>query len=787
VNASAPTAEPFAAQLRQLRERSGLTQEELAERAGLTPHAVSALERGARTRPYPHTVRSLADALGLDDDTRAGLIAAIPRRASSAPAEAAPTAHSARTLPVPTTALIGRSLELDAVAALLTDPGVRLVTLTGVGGVGKTRLALAAAARVAPAFSAVVWVPLAALDDPRLVLPAVGHALGLSGVEGPDVLGVVSAGLATGRTLLVVDNLEHLLDAASDLAVLLESCPSVTILASSRAALRVRGEREHAVPPLDVPRDGGVDPEAVLASPAGALLAERAQAVSPSFAVTPGNAGAVAGLCTRLAGIPLALELAAAKVRLLEPAALLDRLDTALSSGGARDLPARQRTMRATLDWSYDLLDDAEQRLFRRLAVFAGGFTLEAAEAVAEPGTDVLGVLERLVEHSLVQVGSDEDGARYGLLEPVLQYARMRLGEGEQAAAARSAHARYYLQLAKASVPDYRSERAVAALARSDREQANWTAALEHGLAAGEAELTARLCWALWLYWWLRGTPTVGRRFAERALQHDLSPYARARAALTLSAMAFAQGDLTGSAPGWEIALATGRATGDVPAQAHGVAGVGLVALAGGDLDAAERAFTEAIPLAAASDDELWLWRLAHIWLGTIRVLRGVPEQALPLVETALTSARARGDRLAIYIGLFTAAQAAIALGDVDAARRQLREGVSLSVETGDAANLVYVLEALAVVEHAQRQHRRVAVLLGAAQALRESTGGNVYGYYQPDDALREAAANAARAALGLDAYDDAVDQGRSLDLARAASFALSDRAKPPRGLLRLA
>jgi predicted ATPase/transcriptional regulator with XRE-family HTH domain len=403
----------FASLLRRHREQAGLTQEELADRAGLTPHAVSALERGARTRPYPHTVRSLADALRLDDDARAALLASVPRRASSAPAEAAPTAHTARTLPAPATALLGREAELDAVVALLDDPSVRLVTLTGLGGVGKTRLALAVAARVGSAFpGGVVWVPLAALDDPALVLPAVGHALGASGAEGPDVLGAVSAGLSGGRTLLVVDNLEHLLAAAPDVGALLEACPEVTVLASSRAALRVRGEHEHAVAPLPVPRTA--DLEALAASPAVALLLERARAVSPSFAVTAANAEAVAGLCTRLAGIPLALELAAAKVRLLDPAALLARLDTALASGGARDLPARQRTMRATLDWSHDLLEPAEQRLFARLGVFGGGFTLEAAEAVAEPGDDVVELLSALVEHSLVQVGADDDGRGTG-------------------------------------------------------------------------------------------------------------------------------------------------------------------------------------------------------------------------------------------------------------------------------------------------------------------------------------------------------------------------------------
>ena len=780
---ASPPASTFAHLLRTLRERAGFTQEELADRAGLTPHAISALERGARTRPYPHTVRALAEGLALDDEEQARLRAAIPRRqAAGAATDAAPPVLSGlrpNPLPMPPTALLGREEEVGVLTRQLTG-GVRLLTLTGVGGVGKSRLAIEVSGRAAARFAdGAAWVPLAAVSDPSLVVPTIGRAVGLSGVEGLDTTEVVAGALRHVRLLLVVDNLEHLLDALADLGQLLENCPGVVVLATSRAALRLRGEHEHPVQPLAVPRPTA-GARGVAESPAGALFVARAQAVAPSFGVDQCNAADVAQVCARLAGIPLALELAAAKVRVLTPAALVDRLDTVMTSGGQRDLPSRQRTLAATLDWSYELLGEEEQRLFRLLGVFTGGFTLEAAEAVADG--HVLDALENLVAQSLVGVRAD---GRYTLLEPVLQYARGKLGEGAQAREARLRHARYFLELAERNVPAYRRAAAVAALALTAQEQGNVEAALEATLALGEGELTGRMCYALWLDWWLRGALLTGRRFAERALQTDLTPRTRVGALLTRSAMTFAQGDLEASRPGWTEAREIAEAVDDLAGRAHGHAGEGLMAIATGDLDAAERGFRASIELSARGlDDDRWLWTLCHVWLGTVTLLRGSPEDALALVDIALAAARERGDRLATYIGLFTAAQAAIALGDADRARSQLEEGVRLSQETGDLANLAYVLDALAVVESSSGRPRRVAVLLGAAQALRETVGATVYGYYQPDIALRDAAAAAAQAALGQDGFDDAVDEGRALEPDQAAALALTSG---PGGHLRLA
>ena len=372
----------FGARLRQLREAAGLTQEELAGRARLTRNAISALERGERKRPYPHTVRSLADALGLTEEERATLVAAVPRQDGVPPIDQVARLES--TLPLPPTPLVGREQALREVTGLLSRPEVRLLTLTGVGGVGKTRLALEVARESAELFpDGVAFVALAPLSDPALLVSTVAHSLGLREAEGQTRREVLHTYLREKRFLLVLDNFEYLLEAAPEVSMLVESCWNLVVLVTSRAPLRIRGEQEYPVSPLALPASTlAPTPQEVLGSPSGRLFVEHIRAASPAFELTEDNAATVAAICWRLAGLPLALELAAAKVRFLSLPHLLARLDRALSAGGARDLPPRQQTMRATLDWSHDLLTQEEKALFRRLSVFAGSFTLEVAEAV---------------------------------------------------------------------------------------------------------------------------------------------------------------------------------------------------------------------------------------------------------------------------------------------------------------------------------------------------------------------------------------------------------------------
>ncbi|MDQ4128173.1 MAG: helix-turn-helix domain-containing protein, partial [Actinomycetota bacterium] len=372
----------FGARLRMLREAAELTQEELAERSGLTRKAISVLERGERKRPYPHTVRSLADALDLSERDRASLFEAVPKRGTAT--SAAPATSPEPDLPVPPTPLLGRERELGEIRAFLRE--VRLLTLTGVGGVGKTRLALGAARASLAAGTfpeGVVFVGLASLGDASLVIPTVARSLGVREVGSQPPLEALRAHLRGKRLLLVLDNFEHVAEATPMVAALIEGCENLTVLVTSRAPLRVRGEQEYPVEPLGLPASTrSVGAEEVMGSPSGRLFVERARATSPTFELGAQNAEVVAAICWRLAGLPLALELAAANARHLNPEALLSRLDRTLSTGGGRDLPARQRTMRASLQWSHDLLDEPEKELFRRLSVFAGGFTVDAAEEV---------------------------------------------------------------------------------------------------------------------------------------------------------------------------------------------------------------------------------------------------------------------------------------------------------------------------------------------------------------------------------------------------------------------
>lgn len=763
-------ASTLASLLRALREGAGLSQEELAERAGLSPHAISALERGTRTRPYPHTLRSLATALDLTEDQRARLLAAVPARSARQSAARTPS-RAPRDLPTPATPLVGRDDDVARVGDLLRTS--RLVTLSGLGGVGKTRLALAAATAVRQRYAdGVRLVELAPLLEAGQVLPAVADAVDAPRDPTRPVADDVVERLRGQHLLLVLDNAEHVLGAAPEVAALVEALPDLTVLTTSRAPLKVRGETEYAVEPLEVHDLPDGSP-----SPAARLLLDRAQRVAPGWGADPTEAAAVAATCERLAGLPLALELAAARSRLLDPAALLERLDTALQAG-PRDLPPRQRTIRATLDWSHGLLDEDGRRLLRLLGVFVGGTTLADLEAVASRAgagpADVVGSLESLVEHSLVVA---EPTGRVRLLEPVAQYARALLREtGEWDDAAR-AHAEHYLSVAAENSSSYKYGGQVEALGRIDLEHANLTAGAERSLAQGDVVTPAWMAWELWLYWWLRGHHDHGRRFAEGVLRHSdrLPSLAHSRAALAAATMAFAMDDVAAAGTWWTRAHE--QAGDDQVSLSNAVAGHGLVALVDGDLAAARAWFVQAIVHAEAAGDEVeWTWALAHIWLGTVALLSGDPDEAVRLVDEGLQSARRREDRLTSYIALYNLFQVEVGRGDHEAARRHLEEGTRLSLETGDQANLAYLLDAGAVLGAASGQHARVPLLLGAAQAIREAQGARGYGYYRPDAVAIEAAASDARTHLGQDRYDDAVDTGRGFSTEEAAALL---RARP--------
>jgi len=421
--------------------------------------------------------------------------------------KAYPALPNHMTLPTQLTPLLGREHELAQVCSLLRRSEVRLLTLVGTGGVGKTRLALAAASAVRDDFAdGLVFVPLAPVSDPEQVLPTITKTMGLWEAGDRSLLEQLQAALQDRHLLLFLDNFEQVIAAALQLADLLASCPYLTILVTSRAALRLSGEYEFRVSPLALPDLAQLPESQALAQVASVrLFLERTRAIQTNFALTSSNARAVAEICVNLEGLPLAIELAAARIKLLPPHALLKRLSHRLGvlTGGAQDMPVRQQTLRATFQWSYGLLSPKERRLFRWLSVFVGGCTLEAAEAVCDDSEPVLlGEVASLLDKSLLQQTElDGEEPRLIMLETIREYGVECLHTEGELAAAERAHANYYLRLAEEAEPKLRGAEQATWLGHLEREHENPRAALEWALTSEEQELALRLCSTLWLFW----------------------------------------------------------------------------------------------------------------------------------------------------------------------------------------------------------------------------------------------------------------------------------------------
>jgi predicted ATPase len=662
---------------------------------------------------------------------------------------------------------------------LLEGEVARLVTLTGPGGVGKTRLALEVANNMPGARfpDGVSFVALAPVADPDRLVAAMAQGLGLREGGGRSVRELVHAYLREKQLLLVLDNFEHLLGAAPEVADLLAACPSLKVLATSRAPLRLRGEQEYPLDPLPVPDLSRLpavgDVERV---PSVRLLVERAREASPGFGLTQQNAAAVAAICRRLDGLPLALELVAARLKLLPPTALLARLDAALPllSGGTRDLPERQRTMRRTVAWSHDLLSTEEQTLLARLAVFAGGFGLGAAEAVA--GDAVLEGLSALLENSLIRRdtgSSDADGAepRFTVLETVRAFGLEWLAASGEEEEVRGRHAGYYLTLAERANPELEGGGQAAWLDLLEREHDNLRSAMQWLLEQGQPERAARLGSATWLFWAVRGHAGEGQLWLERALATgQLAGGARAKTLAAISLLLFAKGEIGRMSGIIEEAIEEARAAGDRETLAFAMVQRGYAATFRGDLDAAEVALSEGLAMTGGQGGR-WGTALVQNALGQVALSRGDFGRATELLSESEAALRETEDAFSLATNLNIQATISQLEGDDARTEKLLRESVGLSAALRDTWALVYGLVGLAGVAARRGNPERAARLFGAAEALGEAA--SVVPSFPPTRALYEQDLASTRAQLDAERLQATWAEGRALTLNEAAAEAL--------------
>jgi predicted ATPase/DNA-binding CsgD family transcriptional regulator len=603
-------------------------------------------------------------------------------------------------LPVQPTPFLGREQVVATVQHLLHREDIRLLTLTGPGGIGKTRLGLQVAADEAFRFAdGVYFVNLAPLSDPALVLPTIASTLDLKESAGQALLDVLRAYVRNKELLLLLDNFEQVLSAAVPVADLLAACLKLKVLVTSRAVLHVRGEQEFAVPPLALP-DPKHLPHLVALSQyeAVALFITRAQAVKPAFQVTSANALAIAEICVRLNGLPLAIELAAARIKLLPPQALLGRLGQRLTvlTGGARDVPARQQTLRNTIAWSYNLLDATEQRLFRWLSVFVGGCTLEAVEAVCaflDLSTDVVWVLERvasLIDKSLFQQTEQEDGEpRFVMLETIREYGLEALAASGEMEATWQAHATYHLRLSEEAKPGLEGPQQALWLERLEREHDNLRAAMQWSLEQAEGEhgmeMALHLGRALERFWILHGYYKEGRAFLEQALvgSEGVVTLVRAQALSAAARLILGQGDLDEVEVLCEESLALCREIGDAPGIAY----------------------------------SLYL-------LGAVASARGNPAAAHSLLEQSVGLEREIGDQGRIVLPLCKLAARVVQQGEYTRGRALLEESLALAREAGDKRGIAHSLEGLAnLLFVTQGDQARIRSLLEEVLALSREIG----------------------------------------------------------------
>jgi predicted ATPase/transcriptional regulator with XRE-family HTH domain len=764
----------FSTLLRRYRLRAGLTQTALAERAGLSREVVSSLERGERHRPRAQTLHLLVDALGIVGADEAALRAAV------AAAEDGATAREKRpppplAVPAPTTPLLGRAEELVAAVDLVLARGCRLLTIAGPGGVGKTRFVVELASKCALRFAdGATVVSLASLQSPELLTDTLVHAVGVGAGAGGRPFDALAAHLRQRHMLLVLDNFEHLLAGASVVSDLLTLCPRLSTLVTSRSILHVQPEYVFQLPPLELPT-------------ATELFVARARAVRPDFELDADNAADVAAICRRLDGLPLAIELAAARIRRLSPHALLLRLERRLPTliGGARDLPDRHRTLRSALAWSYALLSSPERRLLRRLSVFSGGASLEAVEAVCAvdppgPLSTQLDLLAALIDHALLlQPNSSAGDPRVDMLETIREFAYEQLADSGELEDAQDRHARFFHGLAEQSESGLRDASQQATLARLRLEYDNIRGALRWAQDSGQVDLGMRLASACLDFWWMRGDSREARVWLEGLLARastaggvSVSTSARIKALNALAWAARLQTDEDSATRAAQEALALSRQTGDSFGVAYALTTLAMVAVNQKDYATATRLQEDALGLYREMDNT---WAIAACLnnLGLVAGAQGDFAHAAALLEESLRLSRARGDWRSVGFALANLAGFEYAQGHSAPAAELWRECLRVYQPLGVLHEEVsfQAIEGLGGIAAEHGQPERAARLLAAAEALRDTAGSPRPPSAQP---TYESAGALAHAQLDPRAYERETAKGTRFTMPQAIAEALA-------------
>lgn len=775
----------FGLLVKRLRMAEGLTQEDLAERSMVSARLISDLERGSRHRPRNDTIQLLADGLRLSGANREAFVA-LARGGPTSGGESRPeSGHGPRPgLPLPPTPILGRRKESAAASALLLRPEVRLLTLTGTGGIGKTRLALEVGARVAPLFpDGVCFVDLAPLHDPTLLRAAIAQALSRQREQEPLGADNVENWLQTKQILIVLDNFEHLLAAASDVANLLAWCPGLTILATSRAALRVRAEHTYDLAPLALPdpRDAA-QVDVVGSVPAVEMFVDRANAANRSFALTPDNAPAVAAIVTRLDGLPLAIELAAARVRVLPPAALLDRLQQRLPllSSAAVDVPERQRGLRAAIAWSYELLDPVERRLFRRLAVLEGSFSQKGVDAVASEATGsdplaVLDLLTALVEKSLLRPApSPGDDQRFTMLETIREFALERLAAVGEDYEVRSRHAAWCVELAATGGPEPTDPNQAQWFAELERDYPNLRAALGWTISCRDEESALRLGSALYRFWTVAGLLAEGSQWLQQILSTGVATPSvpRANALLGAGVIAFARGEYERAADHWTAAREMYHSLADSHGVAYALGNLGLIAShVTGDEATARTHFMDALAIFREVDNQLWIgYTLRN--LGVCACFAGDYASAQAHIDEALALARSLDDQLSIAMSLGDLGMLKLVQGRFQQASALYTEALCLGRTLHNTPWTLRTLEHIVMLNTETGCPARAAKLFGAAGALRRTTG---IARVPSEDALLHPYIARLRDHMGDEPFAAAWRSGERLSLEEATDYALGE------------